>query len=68
MKVNYPDSFAHQGLKIPNQAGAADPLYDRLRPAEPAWTPNQAPNIQQTDLRLAAEMEAGRGRNIYTLA
>ena len=64
MKADFPDRLVPQPLKDSRPVADADQPYGRLR----LETPALGQTDPETNLRRAAEMETGRGRNLYAIA
>jgi hypothetical protein len=67
MASDFSDSIAHPRLLDFRKVAAADLQYDRNRLEAPTRTVDQTQADQEFSLRRAAEMEAGRAQNFYTI-
>ena len=63
-----PDRLTHQALSDSRLAAAADQHYGQLRAETQTRAQNHTQTAHEHHLRLAAEMEKGRGLNISAIA
>jgi len=68
MKADFPDRIVHQHLRDSCLAADADQHFGQLRLEVQTRIFGQAQSDHETNLRQAAEMENGRGRNIHAIA